>query len=116
MVCTISVLFSFDLGVTLYPKFSITFAVNTAVFKLFATTLGAMNNPCNIFLFIPNDGPTSFPSPGNVSLSETSSIKSCFPTTYAPFGAIPPPKFLINDPTNISAPNSLGSILFVSSP
>ena len=111
-----SVLISVDFGLTLYPKFSITFAVNIAVFKLLDTTLGAINKPCSIFLFIPNDGPTSLPSPGNVNLSATNSIKSCFPTTYAPFGAIPPPRFLINDPTKISAPKSLGSILFVNSP
>ena len=99
-----SVLFSSHFGSTLYPSFSKTFAVKIAVFKLLATTDGAKNNPCNIFLFIPSVGPTSFPSPGNVSLSATKLIKFFFPTTYAPLGEIPPPRFLIRDPTKISAP------------
>lgn len=77
---------------------------NTAVFKLLATTLGAKNNPCKIDLFIPKLGPTSFPSPGAVSLSAAKLTNSLVPAIYAPFGAIPPPRFFINEPTITSAP------------
>ena len=106
---------SSNFGSTLYPNFSNTLLVKIAVFTLLHTTLGAKNSPCNICLFIPKLGPTSFPSPGAVSLSAHSLIKSFLPATYAPFGAIPPPKFFIRDPTTISAPTSIGSFLFTNS-
>ena len=80
-----------------------------------ATTEGAKYNPCNIDLLIPSVGPTSIPSPGNVSLSPHNSIKSFLPTMYAPFGDIPPPRFLISDPTTMSAPTSVGSFLVTNS-
>ena len=77
---------------------------NTAVFKLLATTLGAKKSPCKICLFIPKVGPTSFPSPGAVKRSAAKATNSFFPAIYAPFGAIPPPRFFIRDPTITSAP------------
>jgi len=74
------------------------------------TTLGAKNNPCKRLLFIPKVGPTPFPSPGTVNLSAASSTKSFLPAMYAPFGAIPPPRFFISEPTITSAPTSNGSL------
>ena len=104
-----SALSSLYIGSVLYPSSSIILLVNTAVFKLLATTLGAKNNPSKNCLLTPNVGPTSFPSPGAVNLYATKLIRSSLPTTYAPFGAIPAPKFLIKEPTAISAPTSIGS-------
>ncbi len=59
-------------------------------------------------MLAPSDGPTSFPKPGAVSLSAISSTYVLFPATYAPFCAIPPPKFFISEPTIMSAPISNG--------
>ena len=106
---------SSNFGSTSYPNFSNMLLANTAVFTLLATTEGAKNNPCNIDLVIPSDGPTSFPSPGAVSLSAAKFTKSFLPAMYAPFGAIPPPRFFISDPTITSAPTSNGSFLFTNS-
>ena len=64
-------------------------------------------------MFCPSDGPISFPSP--VSLSATSAIRSYFPTTYAPFVAIPAPRFFINEPTAISAPTYIGYFVVTNS-
>ena len=115
IVWTISALFSLYFGDGLYPSFSKILLANTAVFKLLATTLGAKNSPCNICLFIPKVGPTSFPSPGDVRRWLASSTKSFLPAIYAPFGAIPPPKFFINEPTITSAPTSKGSFVWTNS-
>ena len=106
--CTISALGSLYFGSTWYPRLSKTLLVRIAVFNAFATTFGAKYNPCKNCLFIPSVGPTSFPSPGSVSLSAHSFIRSFFPTMYAPLGAIPPPRFFISDPTTMSAPTSVG--------
>ena len=110
-----SALSSKYLGSALYPSSSIILLVNIAVFKLLATTLGAKNKPSKNCLFAPKEGPTSFPSPGAVNLSATSLINFSFPTTYAPFVAIPAPKFFISEPTAISAPTSIGSFSPVNS-
>ena len=69
-----------------------------------------------MYLFIPNVGPTSFPNPGAVNLSAANFTSSRFPAIYAPFGAIPPPKFLIKEPTITSAPIDVGSYLSTNSP
>ena len=105
---TISHLWSLYFGSTSYPKFSNTLLDSTAVLSADATTDGAKNIPWSIDLFIPRVGPTSLPSPGSVNLSPARSIRSFLPAIYAPFGAIPPPKFFIKDPTIISAPTSIG--------
>lgn len=75
-----SALFSLNFGSTLYPNFSNILLANIAVFTLLATTLGAKNNPFknNVFWF--NDGPISFPIPGDVNLSAHKFIKSFLPT------------------------------------
>ena len=67
-------------------------------------------------MFIPKVGPTSLPNPGEVNLSAASSTNSFLPAIYAPFGAIPPPKFFISEPTMTSAPKSVGSIFSTNSP
>ncbi len=115
IVCTISDLSSLYFGDTLYPNFSNSLLANTAVFRLLATTLGAKYIPCKKLLFAPKVGPTSFPCPGDVSLSAQSSTYFSFPATYAPLGAIPPPKFFIREPTITSAPTSNGVFLSTNS-
>ena len=108
--------FAFKLPEAKVDGYNFSFSgLKTAVLRLLATTLGAIKKPCNIDLWIPNVGPTSFPSPGNVSRSAANFIKSFLPTIYAPLGAIPPPKFLIKDPTAISAPTSIGSFSLTNS-
>ena len=110
MFWTISALSSLYFGSTSYPNLSITLLVSIATFRALATVCDAINNPCKKLLFEFRDGPISFPSPGAVSLSAHNSTKSFLPTIYAPFDAIPPPKFFISDPTQISAPISIGSL------
>ncbi len=63
------------------------------------------------FLLAPKLGPTSSASPGTFNLSLHKYTKSSLPTIYAPLLAIPAPKFLINEPTHISAPTSVGSLI-----
>ena len=116
IVCTISALISSDFGSTSYPNFSKILLANIAVFTLDFTTCGAKNNPLSNWVFCPNDGPIAFAIPGAVILSAHNSIKSHLPTTFAPYGAIPAPKFFINDPTAISAPTSIGSLSCTNSP
>lgn len=79
IVWTMSALGSSVVGSTLYPKVSRILLARMAVFRLLATTLGARYNPCKKLLFAPRDGPTSFPSPGAVSLSAISSTYSFLP-------------------------------------
>ena len=74
------------------------------------TTRGLIYNPKrNILLALP-DGPTSFPWPGTFNLSAHNSINFFLPQMYAPFVAMPAPKFLIRLPTTRSAPTSVGSL------
>ena len=110
-----SALSSSNFGSTLYPNVSSTLLVSIAVFTLAFTTDGASNKPNNSCLFIPSVGPTPFPSPGTVSRSAASSTSSFLPAIYAPFGAIPPPRFFISEPTITSAPTSSGSLVFTNS-
>ena len=79
-----------------------------AVFKADATTDGAKNIPFKNSLFAPSVGPTSLPCPGVVNLSAINSIYFFLPEMYAPFEAIPAPRFLISEPIIISAPTSIG--------
>ena len=57
----------------MYPSFSSILLANTAVLRLLATTLGARYIPLKNSLFAPKLGPTSFPCPGELSLSAISS-------------------------------------------
>ena len=54
--------------------------------------------------------------PGAVNLYEIFSIYSAFPAMYPPLKAILPPGFLIREPTIISAPTSVGSLVSANSP
>ena len=71
----------------MYPSSSSAKLASIATFKLEPTAFGAIYNPRSISLFIPRLGPTSKPSPGTVSLSPASSIKSFLPTSI-PLGKI----------------------------
>ena len=89
--------------------------VRIDIFNAFDTTDGAKYNPSKNILLALSEGPTCFPSPGSVSLSAHKLTKSSFPTIYAPFVDIPAPKFLISEPTHISASTLHGVVVSTNS-
>ncbi len=62
-------------------------------------TAGAMKNPWNIRRKFSKVAPSSLPDPTLVSRLAIFSMRSLRPTTYPPVCAMPPPAFLISDPT-----------------
>ena len=111
-----SVLISVALGNVSNPKRLNKELQNIAVLTAFATACGAKNKPSKISRFCSKEQPTSRPIPGDVNLLAQSSIKSLLPAIYPPVRAIPPPGFLIKDPTQRSAPTQHGSKVSTNSP
>ena len=98
------------------PRCSNMLAASTAPLRAAAVTTGERKSPWENSLVTPRDAPTSFSSPGVVSLAAHLDIHSADPQIYPPIGARPPPGFLIREPTIISAPTSDGSIVSTNSP
>ena len=91
-------------------------AIKSAQLRDSHTIWGERNKPWSTNLPSPKLMPAPDPIPGAVNLQQANSTNSESPAMYPPVGTIVPPKFLINDPAIIFAPQEIGSISSTNSP